>query len=155
MIKFESYQPEAWFDDEGLVQWTSPSEHPHQPRIERRDQPWNIRIPRGLIGAGVLAATTVIFGNVTSAASSLDAVPIGEVRTTAFLEPPKEAVLSPLRAINRDFNSLFDSMRSGKKVAAAENMRALAKKAVEFRDEKVDVDSWARQLSDDVKDADD
>ncbi|SRR6266699_58430 len=153
MTEFESYLPETWFRD-GLIvvsDFDSPKPESH---ATKRFSPWNVEIPRALTAA-VFAAGAILFGATTAAASSMEAIPVPGIQTPGFLAPPKPEVLSPLKEINRDFNSLFNSMRDGAKVIALEDMRALAKQAVQHRDEKVDIDAWARQLADDVKDADD
>ncbi len=152
MTEFESYCPESWVDQGLLV--AIDLESKQEFHKETRSLPWGIQIPHALIAAGVFAAGTFLFGPTTAGASALDAVPL-PIRTQAYLEPPKDVVLSPLRTINRDFNALFEGMRSGTKVIALEDMRSLAKRAAQHRDEKMDVDKWAKRLADDVKDADD
>src|SRR6266699_957432 len=151
MTEFESYVPETWFRD-GLIvvsDFESPKPESH---ATKRSSPWGVEVSRVLTTA-VFAVSAVLFSAPTAAASSMEAIPVPGVRTPGFLAPKPEE-LSPLKVINRDFNSLFDSMRHGTKVIALEGMRALAKQAVRHRDEKVDIDTWARQLADDVKDAD-
>jgi hypothetical protein len=154
MTKFESYLPETWFRD-GLIvvsDFESPKPESH---ATKRSSPWDIEISRVLTTAA-FAVSAVLFSAPTAAASSMEAIPVPGIRNPGFLAPPKPEVMSPLRAINREFNALFESMRDGTKVIALADMRELAKQAVVHRDEKVDdLDAWARQLADDVKDADD
>jgi len=153
MSDFDVYQPGTWSLD-GLViasEFDAPTKQSH----EQRASPWGIQIPGALIAASVFAASTLLFGSTTTAASTLEASPLAGVRSPAFVRPPKEAAPSPLRDINRGFNALFDAMRSGTRVVAPDDKLALAKKAVQHRNEQADINSWARRLVDDVKDADD
>src|SRR6266853_895580 len=151
MTEFDSYRPESWFCDGLIVVSDYDSPKPKSP-VTNRFSPWNVRIPGAALASVAIAAGAILFNATMAAASTLGAMPVPGVRTPAYLVSPKPAALSPLKQINRDFNSLFDGMRSGTKVVALVDTRVLAKEAVRNRDEKVDIDAWAHQLANDVKD---
>ena len=70
-------------------------------------------------------------------------------------KPPETVALSPIHGINQSFNKLFDSVRAGQRLMPSEGVRLLAQKALLSQKESVDIDSWARKLANDIKDAKD
>jgi hypothetical protein len=148
MTDFERYVPEAWHR-EGLL--IAGKQQPPVPTTEKRTSAWRISVSsQGLI-AGLLGVSLFVG---TATATNLPRMSAG-VEVTNPEAKEADAPLSPLREINRSFNELYSSFRRGERLIATEEIRDLAKRAVQSQTEDVDVESWARALANDVKDADD
>ncbi len=157
MIKgFESYTPEAWSDENGLMLSGNALKayaHPQQGRV-RRSGPWHVTLSRA-IGGACLAISSLLL----PASSSAVTVPMLTTDIQDFdvekTKPSETVAISPIHEINQSFNKLFDSVRAGQRLMPSEGVRLLAQKALQSQKESVDIDSWARKLANDIKDAND
>lgn len=152
MIEYPNYEPRFWKLEELIIPVVRSIDPTKKERVRKT---WKM-----LIGAGLLAATSTIasapyaFGaNLSSAVSSNTlAGGLGAYRSTI---KHHHVALSPIRDINRSFNTLFDSMRTGKSLIPSEGIRQLADQAAGLRNAKVDVEAWAAAVANDIKDAHD
>lgn len=152
MIDYPNYEPRLWKLEELIIPVVRSIDPTKKERVRKT---WKM-----MVGAGLLAATSTIasapyaFGaNLTSAVSSnLLAEGLGAYHST---NKHRHVVLSPIRNINRSFNTLIDSIRSGKSLIPSEAIRQLADQAAGLRHAKVDVEAWAAALANDIKDAHD
>lgn len=152
MIGFEAYQPELWLD-ESLVMLTRTRQ------ITREEQPrrllaWKANLPKSVLKIGLAAAASIVLFELASA-SNMEALGAQLTAEVKLMERRADPALSPLTDINRSFNDLFEKFRDGTKLIPSDQVYKLAAKAVDRRGEKVDVESWARSLADQIKDADD
>jgi hypothetical protein len=154
---FESYSLGAWSDVNGLMlsgKVLTTSAHSKKEK-ERRTGKWSF-IVSGAVGAACVAISTVLLPASSSSAVTVSMLP----RDIQDIDIPsskqfKAVAVSPIREINRSFNRLFDSVRAGKGLIPSEGVRLLARRALKSQKERVDIDSWAQSLANDVKDADD
>ena len=157
MIKgFESYTPGAWSDENGLMlsgKAHKASAHPQQGRV-RRSGKWSV-IVSGAVGGACLAISTLLLPISSSAVTIPTLVTDIQDFDVASPDSSQTVALSPIREINKSFNKLFDSARAGQTLIPSEGVRLLARKALQSQKEGVDIDSWARNLANDVKDAND
>jgi hypothetical protein len=152
---FEFYTPEAWIDESGLIV----SGKPHkvttnsQKGAARRSGRWDVIISSAVGGACLAISSLLLATPAASAATAMIATDhdLSVVKT----ELPQDVELSPIHAINQTFNKLFDSVRTGQKLIPSDNVRLLAHNALQSQKENEDIDSWARNLVNDIKDAND
>lgn len=156
IIGFESYTPQAWSDANGLMlsdKAQRASAHPQKGGV-RRSGNWSVIVSRAFSGA-CLAISSLLLPTSSGAVT----IPTLTVDVQDFdVAKPKSSqtiAISPIREINQSFNRLFDSVRAGQSLIPSEDVRLLAQKALQSQMESVDIDSWARKLANDIKDAKD
>lgn len=153
---FEPYTLEAWSDVCGLIVRGRPhkaSIHPQQGMVRRRGG-WNIVFSKA--AGGVLIGSVFLAASCNAMAVAIPKiVPDTYDFNVAKLKSSQAVDLSPIRNINQSFNKLFDSMRAGQVLIPSENVRILAQKALQSQKEVVDINSWARNLANDIKAAND
>lgn len=150
--EFTSYSPDLWSEG-GLVTHTMSSSAASKKRTEHRSEGWAVSVgsmPWRIVGAGVVAMTawTLSFGPTATSFDSLFMPRHAHAHRSAH-----DPALSPLKEINRSFNGLFESFRAGTQLIPSVEMRELASKAAERRNEAVNVQDWASRLASDIKDA--
>lgn len=153
---FESYTPEAWSDVNGLMLGGKAHKvpgHPQQGRV-RRSGKWSV-IVSGLVSGACLAVSILLLPTSPSAVTIPTLVTNIQDLDVARPKPSQALPSSPLREINKSFSKLFDFVRAGQTLIPSEGIRLLARKALESQKEDMDIDSWARNLASDIKDAND
>lgn len=156
MNDFQTYLPETWFE-EGLEIASKPSEGGSEESRETRSTRWSVDIPTSVLIGGAISLSALVF-SVPASASSLSSlvVPVTAPGFAATAGGDKNTTrLSPLKQINRDFNTLFEAMRDGRPIARSVDLREVARSAVAYRNKNADSEAWAEQLASDTKDADD
>lgn len=156
---FESYTPKAWTDVCGLMVSSKPhkvSTHLQQGTMKRSGGKWNVILSK-TVGVASLAISSLLLSTSYSAVAVAIPTPIAGTNdlNVARQKSSQTVVLSPIRDINQSFNKLFDSVRTGEMLIPSENIRMLAQKALQSQKEGVDIDSWARNLANDIKVAND
>lgn len=154
---FESYAPSAWYDANGLMLpgKTHKSVSTNSQRSKpKRSGSWRVIVSNTAAGA-CLAISALLLPTNTSVAMTA-AAPVNTDDLTVAPTVQNEAVaLSPIREINRSFNQLFDSVRLGHSLIPSDDLRFLAKRALQSQKDKMDIESWATKLATDTKDAKD
>ncbi len=153
MIGFEAYQPGLWLD-ESLVMLKARVRQAKEKVQSKRSLPWKLSFPSSALKVGLAAATSVMLFELGSA-SNMEALGAQITAEVEVLQRRADPALSPLTDINRSFNDLFEKFRDGAKLIPSDRVRKLAVKAVTGRGNEVDVESWARSIADQTKDADD
>jgi hypothetical protein len=139
---FESFQVGGWAP-KGVVEKAPP--HPAKAKVP---ESWksNWKVTLGSLAISLMAVSPIVIG-VSAAAFSLPGIDI---------DGKKEVVAASARTKpDASFASLFASFRAGAPLIPSESIRLLAERAAQDRNGPVDVDSWARRLAGDVKDATD
>ena len=155
---FESYTLKAWSDVCGLMVSGKPHKMPARPQQGTMKRAGEKRSTTLLMTVGVahLVISSLFF--TTSCSAVAVPTPITDIHDLDIARPKssKTVSLSLIRDINQSFNMLFDSIRTGQMLIPAENIRLLAQKALLSQKESVvDIDSWAHDLANDVKGAND
>ena len=152
-IEFDIYRPIEWVEN-GLLKSYSRRTHEVARRLARVGQ-WSVGA--ALMSFAVAFATpSYALSGAPNGVVEIDVlygtpppVPlVAELKAAKTIESP-----SPTRAVNRSFNELFDSMRSGKPLPMSASLLALAEQASKNRNEKVDVEAWAARLAKDIASA--
>ena len=147
---------EAWSDVNGLIlsgKAHNTSAHPQRGRV-RRSGKWSV-IVSGTVGGACLAVSTLLLPTSSSAVTIPTLAPNIRDLDVAGPNSSQTVAFSPIHEINKSFNKLFDSVRAGQALIPSEGVRLLARKALQSQKERVDIDSWAQNLANDVKDAND
>jgi hypothetical protein len=152
---FESYTPRAWSDESGLILSGKPHNVASQQGRVRRAGKWNVIISNSVGGACLAISSFVLLTPPFTA----ETIPIAAPNKHGFdvigPELIKSIELNPIHVNDQSFNSFFDSVRKGQMLISSDKVRLLAKKALQSQNESVDIDSWARNLANDIKDAND
>jgi hypothetical protein len=156
MSEFQTYLPETWFEDGLAIAWSgAPAQAEEYPEVRAAE--WRISMPASFLAGGVLALSSLLFSGEASA-STLSSTLLPRLSAPSVAVRDRERfdpTLSPLKVINREFNQLFESFRSGTKLARSEGLKRIAFAATQKKWDNEDVNAWAKQLADDTKDADD
>lgn len=154
---FELYTPKAWSDVCGLMVSGKPhkvSARPQHGTVRRTGEKLSTTLSM-TVGVAHLVISSLLLPTSYSAV----AIPTPFIDThdldVARPQSSQTVALSPIRDINQSFNKLFDSVRTGQMLIPSENVRLLAQKALLSQKEAVDIDSWARDLANDIKVAND
>ena len=155
MIGFESYLPEMWIEQGLIVK--APRHRTTLSQPKQRNTRWANAIAASALSVSVcLAAVTALILPNTAGANSIAALANAPNESSnAAAKRKEEPTISPLRDINRSFNTLFESFRAAQALIPSDDLKQLANRAAEQRGKQTDTDSWATKLGDDIKAAND
>jgi hypothetical protein len=141
--QFTAYVPSSWYDQAGLMKKMDET----KARVAKDGEGFAARA-RGM-SMSVLAVVTGLFMFAAPAAASNEfAIPVAV--------PGSAAQPTSIVEINNSFDSLFASLREGKRLVHDKSLIALAERAAAGRNQRPsDIDSWAARLAGDIKDAND
>lgn len=158
IIGFESYAPGAWVDLNGLVLSGKSQRAANTKSLIKRKAHWSqIASSSMIVGVCLAVSAAVVTTDASVAIAVASPVGIGDVigPDPAMASAKDVVALSPIREINRTFNQFFDSVRAGHSLIPSDDIRALVRKAVHSNNAEVDIEAWARNLTNDVKGAKD
>lgn len=151
---FESYTLNAWSDVDGLMLTGKVRPASVQHRKAKRSGAWSTIVSVG-VGAVCLGISSFLFADLPSGvAIPALAYDLPDIEV-AKPQVSQNVAISPIREINRSFNNLFDSVRAGEALIPSEEIRALARRALESQKANEEIEPWAQKLAADIKDADD
>lgn len=155
---FELYTPKAWSDMYGLMVSGKPHKtntHSQRGSVRRAVKKWNTTTLHVTVGVANLVIGSLFLSSYCGAVAAPPSVPKIHDLDAARSKSSKTVVLSPIRQINQSFNKLFDSIQTGQMLIPSDNIRLLSRNALISQKQNVDIDSWAQNLANDIKVAND